>query len=51
MRDRLLIIGLVLLGLWLLGLVVSYTLGGAIHLLLVGGAVLVSIWVIKRIRK
>jgi hypothetical protein len=33
--DMLVTIGVVLLVLWLLGLVTSYTLGGAVHVLLV----------------
>jgi uncharacterized protein DUF5670 len=33
--DVLMIVGIVLLILWLLGLVTSYTLGGFIHILLV----------------
>ena len=38
---------LILLVLWLLGVVTSYTLGGVIHLLLVGAIVIVLLRVIQ----
>ena len=41
-------IAVVLLILWLLGLVTSYTLGGFIHILLVAALVLVVVRVIQR---
>ncbi|NLO41054.1 MAG: lmo0937 family membrane protein [Ruminiclostridium sp.] len=40
-------IAIVLLGLWLLGVVTSYTLGGFIHILLVGAIITVLIRVIR----
>lgn len=40
-------IAIVLVGLWLLGMVTSYTLGGFIHLLLVLAIIAVLIRVIK----
>ena len=47
MTNLLLIIGIILLVLWLLGLVSSYTLGGFIHLLLVLAVVAVLIQLIQ----
>ena len=43
----LLIIGIILVVLWLLGLITSFTLGGFIHILLVIGIILVVIWLIR----
>ena len=48
MLNLLLVIGIIFAILWLLGLVTSYTLGGAIHVLLVFAAIMIIIWVIKR---
>jgi len=48
MINLLLFIGMILAVLWLLGLVTSYTFGGAVHLLLVFAAVAIIIWAIKR---
>ena len=45
--DLLLTIGIILLVLWLLGLVTSYTLGGFIHILLVLAIIVVLIRVIQ----
>jgi Family of unknown function (DUF5670) len=45
--DLLMTLGIVLLVLWLLGLVTSYTLGGFIHILLVVAIVLILIRVIQ----
>ena len=45
--DLLVTIGIVLLILWLLGLVTSYTLGGFIHLLLVLAIIVILIRVIQ----
>ncbi len=45
--DLLMTLGIVLLILWLLGLVTSYTLGGFIHILLVVAIVLILIRVIQ----
>jgi hypothetical protein len=45
--DLLTTIGIVLLVLWLLGLVTSYTLGGFIHILLVVAVVLILIRVLQ----
>ncbi len=58
-RDRkgntvaniLLIIGVVLVILWLLGLVSSYTLGGFIYVALVIGLILVVVWLVMRVRR
>jgi hypothetical protein len=36
-------IGLILSALWLIGLITSYTFGGALHTLLVAGVILVAI--------
>jgi len=43
----LLIIGIVLVALWLLGLITSFTLGGLIHILLVIGIILIVVWLIR----
>jgi hypothetical protein len=48
--DVLLIIGIVLVVLWLLGLVSSYTLGGFIHIALVIGLILLVVSLVPRIR-
>ncbi len=45
--DLLWTIGIILLILWLLGLVTSYTLGGFIHILLVLAIIVILIRVIK----
>ncbi len=50
MINTLLIVGIVLVVLWLLGIVSSYTLGGYIHVALVIGLILVVAWLIMRIR-
>ena len=46
----LLIIGIVLLVLWVLGLVTSYTLGGFVYIALVVGLILVVIWMVQYFR-
>ncbi len=51
MANILLIIGVVLVILWLLGLVSSFTLGGFIHVALVIGLILVVIWLVPRITR
>jgi hypothetical protein len=51
MANILLIIGVVLVILWLLGLVSSYTLGGFIYVALVIGLILVVIWLVTRVRR
>lgn len=48
MINLLLIIGLILVVLWLLGLVSSYTLGGYIHIALVIGLICVIAWLVVR---
>ena len=48
MANLLLIIGVILLALWLLGLVSSYTLGGFIYVALAIGLVLVIVWLVVR---
>ncbi len=45
--DLLMTIGIVLLILWLLGLVTSYTLGGFIHILLVLAIIVILIRLIQ----
>jgi hypothetical protein len=45
--DLLMTIGIVLLILWLLGLVTSYTLGGFIHILLVLAIIVILVRVIQ----
>jgi hypothetical protein len=45
--DLLMTVGIVLLILWLLGLVTSYTLGGFIHILLVLAIIVILIHVIQ----
>ena len=45
--DLLMTMGIVLLILWLLGLVTSYTLGGFIHILLVLAIIVILIRVIQ----
>jgi hypothetical protein len=49
MANVLLIIGVVLVILWLLGLVSSYTLGGFIHVALVIGLILVVVWLFMKV--
>ena len=51
MANVLLIIGVVLMILWLLGLVSSYTLGGFIHVALVIGLVLVVVWLVMKVSR
>ena len=48
MINLLLIVGIVLVVLWLLGLVSSYTLGGYIHVALGIGLICVIVWAIGR---
>lgn len=50
MINILLVIGIVLLALWFVGLVSSFTLGGFIHIALVIGLILVVVSVVPRIR-
>jgi uncharacterized protein DUF5670 len=45
--DLLMTVGIVLLILWLLGLVTSYTLGGFIHILLVLAIIVILIRVVQ----
>jgi len=45
--NTILVIGLVLVVLWALGLVTSYTLGGAIHILFVVAVILIILWLLK----
>jgi hypothetical protein len=45
--DLLMTIGIILLILWLLGLVTSYTLGGFIHVLLVLAVIVILVRVIQ----
>jgi hypothetical protein len=50
MFDVLLVIGIILLVLWVLGLVSSYTLGGVIYVALVIGLILIVVSLVPRIR-
>jgi hypothetical protein len=50
MVNGLLIIGVILLVLWFLGLVSSYTLGGFVYVALVVGLILVVVSLVPRIR-
>lgn len=45
--DLLMTVGIILLILWLVGLVTSYTLGGFIHLLLVLAVIVILVRVIQ----
>ena len=49
--NVLLIIGIILVVLWLLGLVSSYTLGGFVYIALVIGLILVVISLVPRFRR
>lgn len=40
----LLVVGLILIALWILGLISSYTLGGGIHALAVIAVILIVLW-------
>jgi len=46
MGNLLLTIGVILVVLWLLGLITSYTLGGGIHILLIIALVMLIAWFI-----
>ena len=45
--SSLLVIGLVLIVLWALGLITSYTLGGGIHILIVIAVILIVVWLVS----
>jgi hypothetical protein len=47
--DVLLVIGIILLVLWLLGLLTSYTFNGYIHIALVVGLICAAIWIVGRL--
>jgi hypothetical protein len=51
MFNILLVIGIILLVLWLLGLVSSFTLGGFIYVALVIGLILIVISLVPRFRR
>ena len=51
MGNVLLIIGIILLALWLLGLVSSYTLGGFIYIALFIGLILLAVSLVPRFRR
>jgi hypothetical protein len=51
MGNVLLIIGIILVVLWVLGLVSSYTLGGFIYVALVIGLILVVVSLVPRFRR
>jgi hypothetical protein len=51
MMSALLFVGILLVALWLLGLVSSYTLGGFIYIALVIGLAFVVISLVPRIRR
>jgi len=44
MIDLLLVVGVVLLVLWALGLITSYSMGGGIHVLLTLALIFICIW-------
>ena len=44
MFNLLLVIGIIFIVLWVLGLITSYTLGGAIHVLLVIAIIAIIVW-------
>jgi hypothetical protein len=44
MVNLLLVIGVILVVLWVLGLITSYTLGGGIHVLLVIAIIAIIVW-------
>ncbi len=44
--NLLLAMGLILVVLWMLGLITSYTLGGYIHILLVIAIIFVIVWLV-----
>ena len=46
MLTVLLVIGIILFGLWALGLITRRTLGGGLHVLVVIGVILIIIWLI-----
>ncbi len=47
--DILLLIGVILLILWLLGLIASYTLNGYVHIALIVGLILLAVWLAGRV--
>ena len=49
MLTLLLVIGLILFGLWALGLITRRTMGGGVHVLVVIAVVLVVLWLILAI--
>jgi hypothetical protein len=51
MLNLLLIAGIILFGLWLVGLITSFTLGGGIHVLLVIAIILIIIWFVSGRKK
>jgi hypothetical protein len=51
MANVLLVIGLVLLILWVLGFVTSYTLGGYIHIVLVIAVIMLIVWIVSSLMR
>jgi hypothetical protein len=49
MFNLLLVVGLVLVVLWLLGFITSYTLGGYVHIVLVIAVIFIVIWLVMYI--
>ena len=49
MLTLLLVIGIILFGLWALGLITRRTLGGGVHILVVIAVILIILWVIFEI--
>jgi hypothetical protein len=47
--NVLLVIGIILLVLWLLGLLTSYTLNGYIHIALVVALICCAVWIVGRL--
>jgi len=50
MANLLLVIGVILVVLWALGLISSYTLGGGIHVLLIIAVIVIVVWFVTRRR-
>ena len=48
--SGILLLGLVLIGVWVLASVTRFIVGALLHLLLVAGLVLLVVWAVRRIR-
>jgi len=49
MLTLLLVAGIILCALWVLGLISRRTLGGAIHVMIIIGVILIIIWLIRAV--